>query len=253
MARASLSLLMALLLPSLAAARPLDEIAATGVLRVGTPGDYAPYAARAADGTIDGAEIELARAFGQSLGLKTELVPSSWGALSSDFAAGKFDLAVGGISVTPARAALGVFSVALGEDGKRPLVRCAEAARYVTEAAIDLPEVRVIANPGGTNESFAHAHFGQAALSIAPDNASIPERLIQGEADVFVTDGVEADLIARRFPGQLCAAAVAAPFTQMTKAWWLSGDAALKAAADDFLVRAEADGSWQAALDRFMR
>jgi cyclohexadienyl dehydratase len=245
--------LITLLVPNLAAARPLNEIAAEGALRVGTPADYAPYAVRAADGVIDGAEIELARAFAQSRGLRVELVPSSWSALSSDFAAGKFDLAVGGISVTPARAALGAFSIALGEDGKRPLVRCADSARYVVEAAIDRPEIRVIANPGGTNESFARLHFGKAALSIAPDNQSVPERLIRGEADVFVTDGVEADLIARRFPGQLCAASVAAPFTQMTKAWWLSGDAALKTAADAFLAQAELDGSWQAALDRFMR
>jgi cyclohexadienyl dehydratase len=244
---------LALLLPGIAAAGTLDAARAAGVLRVGTPGDYAPYALQAPDGSYTGAEIELARGFAQSLGLRAEIVPTSWKAMATDFTGGKFDLVVGGVSATPDRAQLGDFSVTLGEDGKRPLVRCADKNRYTALEAIDKPEVRVIVNLGGTNEAFAHARFLNAPISVEMDNVSVPKQLLDGRADVFVTDGAEVDLLARRFAGRLCAAAVPQPFTHMTKAWWLSRDPALKHAADAYLIEAKADGSWQAMLDRNMK
>jgi cyclohexadienyl dehydratase len=242
-----------LLLPSLAMAGTLDDARATRVLRIGTPGDYAPYAVKAPDGTYGGAEIELAQGFARSLGLRAEIVPTSWKALAADFAGRKFDLAVGGISVTPERAQQGDFSAALSEDGKRPVVRCADKERYTTLEAIDKPEVRIVANLGGTNEAFAHARFFNAPISVETDNISVPQRLLDDSADVFVTDGAEVDLLAKRYAGRLCAAAVAQPFTHMTKAWWLGHDPALKQAADAYLTAAKADGSWQALLDRNMK
>ena len=244
---------LVLLLPGMAAAGTLDDARAAGVLRIGTPGDYAPYAVHAPDGSYSGAEIELARGFAKSLGLRVEIVPTSWKAMATDFAGGKFDFVVGGVSVTPDRALAGDFSIALSEDGKRPVVRCADKDRYTTLEAIDKPAVRVVVNLGGTNEAFAHARLLNAPISIEMDNVSVPQRLLADRADVFVTDGAEVDLLAKRFPGRLCAAAVPQPFTHMTKAWWLSRDPALKQAADAYLTRAKADGSWQAMLDRNMK
>jgi cyclohexadienyl dehydratase len=244
---------LALLLPGLAFAGTLEDARHAGVLRIGTPGDYAPYAIHAPDGSYSGAEIELAQGFATSLGLKAAIVPTSWKAMATDFAGGKFDLAVGGVSVTPDRALAGDFSVALSEDGKRPVVRCADKDRYTTIEAIDQPQVRVVVNLGGTNEAFAHARFLNAPISVEMDNVSVPQRLLGSEADVFVTDGAEVDLLAKRFPGKLCAAAVPQPFTHMTKAWWLSRDPALKQAADAYLLKAKADGSWQILLDRNMK
>jgi cyclohexadienyl dehydratase len=242
---------LALLLPGPAlAAGPLDAVKADGVLHVGTPGDYRPYAIRAPDGSFSGAEIELVRDFAKSLGVRAEIEATTWKTMQDGFIGGKFDMVVGGISITAERARQGDFSIALSEDGKRPVVRCADKDRYTALAAIDRPEVRVVVNLGGTNEAFAHASFLAAPITVSPDNISVPQRLLDGQADVFVTDGAEVDLLARHFAGRLCAAAVAQPFTHLTKAWWLPQDAAFKQAVDAFLKAAKADGSWQAALDR---
>jgi cyclohexadienyl dehydratase len=243
---------LALLIPACAAAGPLDAVESAGVLRVGTPGDYRPYALRAADGSYTGAEIELVRGFAERLGVHAEIVPTSWKTMAADFAAGRFDLVVGGVSVTPERAQQGDFSVTLNEDGKRPVVRCADKDRYITLDAIDRPDVRVVVNLGGTNEAFARARLASAPITVESDNVSVAERLLAGEEDVFVTDGAEVDLLALRNPGRLCAATVAAPFTHLTKAWWLPKDDAFKSAVDAFLTAAKADGIWQAALDRSM-
>jgi cyclohexadienyl dehydratase len=238
-----------------AAAEPvtLDMIKARGTLRVGTPGDYRPFAIRNEDGSYEGADIDMAKGFAGRLGVRLEIVPTTWAQLQADFDAGKFDIALGGVTVTPDRQAKGDFSVALLEDGKRPVTRCADKDRLTSVAAIDRPDVRVVVNPGAANEAFARANFHQAGITVAPDNLSVPERIVDRRADVFVTDGIEVDLIAKRHPGELCAAAVPAPFTHLTKAWYFPKDPALKQAVDAYLGEAKADGTWAATLDAAMQ
>jgi len=231
----------------------LDTIRLRGTLRVGTPGDYRPFAIRNDDGSYAGADIDMARGFAGTLGVRLEIVPTAWAKLQGDFDAGAFDIALGGITITPERAAKGDFSVALLEDGKRPLVRCADKDRFISIAAIDRPEVRVVVNPGAANEAFARANFHQSPIAVNPDNITVPDRIIAGQADVFVTDGIEVDLDAKRHPGVLCAAVVSAPFTHLTKAWYFPKDPGLKQAVDAYLGAAKSDGTWAATLVAAMR
>jgi cyclohexadienyl dehydratase len=248
-------LLLAGLAFGVAAAEPItvDTIKARGTLIVGTPGDYRPFAIHNADGSYEGADIDMAKGFAGKLGVRLEVVPTEWAKLQGDFDAGKFDIAIGGITVTPDRAAKGDFSVSLLEDGKRPVVRCADKDKFTSIAAIDLPSTRVVVNPGAANEAFARANFHQAPITVNPDNVTVPDQIVAGRADVFVTDGIEVDLIAKRHPGVLCAAAVPAPFTHLTKAWYFPKDAGLKQAIDGYLAPAKADGTWTATLEAAMK
>lgn len=230
-----------------AAAGTLADAQRAGVLRVGTPGDYAPYSLRQPDGSYRGADITEVQRLAGHLNLRVEYVPTTWGRLAEDTQAGRFDLAVGGISVTPARQAFARFSTVLVRDGKRPIARCADRGRFATPDAIDQPGVRAVVNPGGGNEAFAHAHLSHATLTVFPDNTAIFGEIIAGRQDVMVTDGVEVDHQALLHP-ELCAAAVAAPFTQAQGAFLLQPDPALEQAVDAFLDAEVASGAWQATL-----
>ena len=242
----------ALLILSLAAApaqaRPLDAIKASGTLRVGLTGDYAPYSLRGADEKITGADVTMAQALASGLGITLEIVPTTWKSMTEDLKADRFDIAMGGVSVTPARAAIGDFSVTVMSDGKRPIVRCADKDRYTSIAAIDQPDVRVVFNPGGTNETFAKAHFADAKLDEFPDNRTIFDEIAARHADVMVTDGAEVDYQSRRHPGVLCPAAVAAAFDHFDKAYWMTHDGALKTAIDAVLKTKLKAGDYQKAL-----
>ena len=255
MRRCLSALLLAAVAGGVASAQPvmLDTIKARGTLIVGAPGDYRPFAVRNPDGSYEGADIDMAKGFAGKLGVRLEIVPTSWAALQGDFDAGKFDIAIGGITVTPDRAAKGDFSVSLLEDGKRPVVRCADKDKYNSIAAIDQPATRVVVNPGAANEAFARANFHAAPITVNPDNITVPDQIVANKADVFVTDGIEVDLIAKRHPGVLCAAAVPAPFTHLTKAWYFPKDEALKQAIDGYLAPAKADGTWAATLEAAMQ
>ncbi len=236
-----------LLATAAAHAGPLDDARAAGVLRVGTPGDYAPFSLRQPDGGYRGADVTEAERVAQALGLRLEWVPTAWGKLADDTRANKFDMAVGGISITPARREWADFSTVLVSDGKRPVTRCGDKDRYVTVASIDQPGVRVVVNPGGSNEAFAKANLSHATITVFPDNRTIANEIIEGRQDVMVTDGVEVDHDALVHP-ELCAAAVAAPFTHFENAFLLQKDPALAAAVDAVLDRDIKSGAWPATL-----
>ena len=234
-------------------AAPLAEVEQQGVLRVGLTGDYLPYSGRNADGTFYGADVVMAQSLAKALGVKLEIVPTTWKGLATDLTADKFDVAMGGITVTPDRAEKGDFSSVVSTDGKRPIVRCADKERYTSVEAIDEPGVRVIVNPGGTNQRFADASFKEAHVEVFPDNTKIFDEIAAGDADVMVTDGAEVDLQVHRHGGVLCAADVKAPFNHFDKAYWMTKDPALKAAVDKWLTQAQADGTAEKALAAGMR
>ncbi len=251
---------MALLLAAVAigfagnaqAGEVLDAIRARGTLRVGTTGDYKPFSFRNPDGSYVGADVEMARQYAAHLGVRLEFVPTVWGQLNQDFAARKFDLAVGGVTNLPPRAAIAPFSTTTYVDGKRPIARCADRDRFVSIAAIDAPEVRVVVNPGASNEEFARKNFPRARLTVHPDNATVFDEIVAGRADVMVTDGIEVDHQAFLRP-ELCAARVAAPFTRLEKAYWLQNDLDLVRDMDVWLGAEIASGAWQRTLDAALK
>ena len=229
----------------------LARIQVAGVMRVGTTGDYTPFSLKQPDGSYQGADIEMAHDLAERLGVSIEFVPTVWVDLLDHFLAGRFDIAMGGVTVTAPRAEKAFFSLPTFVDGKRPLARREDRDRFTSIAAIDRPGVRLIANPGSANEAFARANFTHATVIIHHDNASVFDELVAGRADVMITDGLEADHQAALHP-ELCACPVAAPFTRLEKAYMFARDPAMKSYIDGWLAAAFASGQWQHALDRAM-
>ncbi len=217
----------------------LDQIHKNGILRFGVPGDYAPYAITSGD-SLSGADIRLGRALAAAMGVKPVFVKTSWANLAADMRNDAFDIALGGISITPERAALASFSIPHHSGGKTFLCRRADSARFSTAAAVNNPGVRLIENKGGTNESVARVSFPAAALTVYPDNIGVFNELMAGRADVMVTDDTEADLKALQYP-QLCRS-YPGTITKSDKALWIHTDAGLVGFVNDWLQKELAAG-----------
>lgn len=243
------ALALALAVPPVAAGETLAAIKARGELRVGTTADYKPFTFREADGTLWGADMAMAEDLAKSLGVKLVIVPTVWAKMLEDQVAGKFDIAMGGVTITPPRAEKAHFSKPVFTDGKRPITRCADKDKYKGLEAIDQPGVRVIVNPGGQNEKFARDTIKKAEIRVHTDNATVFDEIAAGRADVMVTDGIEVEHTAQTMPA-LCPASVAAPFTRLEKAYMMAKDDDLRASVDAWLVDALASGRWQTALDK---
>lgn len=229
-----------------AAGDPPANCAGLDALRIGTPGDYAPFAVEQ-DGWLRGADVELARALAAALGLEPVYVRTSWRALVEDLRADRFDVAVGGISVTPDREAAGDFARAHGRGGKTAIGRCADARRLRSLATIDRDGVRVIVNPGGTNERFVRERIRHADVRVHPDNRTIFDELVAGRADAMFTDDTEVALQTRRHR-ELCRL-VRDTWLPAEKAMLLQPDGGWRDAVDAWLVPALRDGLPRRLLD----
>jgi cyclohexadienyl dehydratase len=224
----------------------VDDIVKRGTLRVGMTGDYLPFSYfDPASQKFRGFDVDMAEALGKALRVKVEYVHTSWPQLTKDFEADSFDIAMGGISITPDRQKKGLFSTPILHDGKTPIARCADKAKYETIGDIDKPGTRVIVNPGGTNERFARAHLKNAGIKVYNDNVTIFDEIAKGDADLMMTDASETRYQQKLHPGVLCAVHPDRPFDSAEKAYWLQRDGALKAFVDHWLHAVTEDGSFR--------
>lgn len=248
------ALLLAALLAAAAlpahAQQVLDGVVNRGTLRVGLTGDYKPFSIKDAAGHFEGLDVDMAESLAKSLGVKLEIVPTTWPTLMAGLQEGKYDIAMGGVTVTTARAKTALFSAPVMQSGKTPIARCADKDRFQTVADIAKPGVRVIFNPGGTNDSFARANLGGAQLIEFPNNATIFEEIVAGHADVMVTDAVETRLQQKLHP-ELCAIHPDQPFNHSDLAYMLPRDVLWQQYVDTWLhvgdqtgERAKAVAKW---------
>ncbi|MCB0925217.1 MAG: transporter substrate-binding domain-containing protein [Mycobacterium sp.] len=237
-----------LLVLSLLAGNP--SAAAESSLRICTTGDYPPLTQRdPVTGGYTGIDIEMSRALADHLGRTPVYLATTWPTLSQDLET--CDIAVGGITITSARMKVGEFTIPYLDTGKAPLARRAVAPQLQSLEQINQPGVRVIENPGGTNEQFARAQLPNADLIIWPDNVTIFDRLAGGAADVMITDNIEARYQAALNP-ELVAVNPEHPFTSDQKAYLLPHGSTLTADVDAWLHGALTNGTFDQILQRWI-
>jgi cyclohexadienyl dehydratase len=246
-------LFAALLLASVSAHAQavLDGIMARGTLKVGLTGDYKPFSIKDAAGTFEGLDVDMANSLAKALGVKLEIVPTTWSTLLPGLQSGAYDIAMGGITVTTDRAKTALFSTPVLKSGKTPIARCADKAKYQTVADIDQPGVRVIFNPGGTNDRFARANLPHAKLIEFPNNATIFQEIVDGHADVMVTDGVET-LLQQKLHPELCSIHPDAPFDHSELAYMLPRDLVFQQFVNTWLAVQTLSGERPAAVAKWI-
>jgi len=172
----------------------LQQVVQTGELRIGTTGDYAPFSIWNDDSPQpSGIDIELGRNLAHSLGVSPVFVKTSWPTLMQDLTAGNYDIAMSGVSITHSRKNWGAFSTPYHIGGKTPIALCENKNKFGSLSVIDQQSVRVIVNPGGTNERFLDANIHSAKKIVHMDNRTIFQQLIESKADVMITDRIEVE------------------------------------------------------------
>jgi cyclohexadienyl dehydratase len=230
----------------------LDEIAGRGTVRVGMTGDYRPFSLHNKDSDAwSGLDVDMANNLAAAIGVKLLIIQTSWADLLPDLAAGKYDVGMGGISINLARQKAAFFSAPLMRVGKAPIARCADKERFATIADIDKPGVKVIVNPGGTNEKFDRARLQQAEIVVFPDNNGIFDALIKGGADLMITDSIETKL-QQNLHRELCAIHPDQPFDFGELGYLLPRDIVLKQYVDQWLHIAVESGTYSALLASYL-
>ena len=80
----------------------IETIKKRGKLMVGMS-TFVPWAMRNKQGELIGFEIDVAKKVAEDMGVDIEFVPTQWSGIIPALIAGKFDVIIGGMSVTPQR------------------------------------------------------------------------------------------------------------------------------------------------------
>ncbi|KAF2707317.1 periplasmic binding protein-like II [Pleomassaria siparia CBS 279.74] len=232
----------------------LDQILTRGYLRVGTTGDYKPFTYETNE-TYIGADIELAASLSTALSLTTpvQFIPTTWSTLATNLTTGSFDIAMGGISITLARAMKFYFSNAVSRAGKVGCIRCTDSAKFTSLATLDVETTTVVVNAGGTNEKFDRANLANANLLVVTDNTIVYEAVANGTADAMISDVVEVELQVRLSNGTLCMLGDAAgPWTFEQLGYMLPRDEVWRSFVNVWLAMEVGNGGLNATMAKWM-
>jgi len=104
-----------------------DRVREAGVLRVGMDASFPPFEVIAADGTLVGFDIDLARELGRRLGVEVQFVANlPYDGLYDALAVGRVDVVISALVVNPARMADFAYSASYFDAGQVLVVRAGE-------------------------------------------------------------------------------------------------------------------------------
>lgn len=232
----------------------IEDIQARGTLLVGSTGDYKPMSyLNKETGKYEGFDCEVVELLAQSLGVTVEYVPTTWKTLQADTMDGKFDVAMCGITRTFAREQKMNMSKGYLLFGKTILVRKKDAGKYKSEADLNKKDVRVMVNPGGTNEKFALSNLPNCTLLVHPQNAEIPGLIAEGKADAMITETMEARRYVRD-DDRLAAPLIDEPFTRSQFGILMAkGDQDFLNYVNFFMEEKEMDGTLDKLEDEYIK
>jgi polar amino acid transport system substrate-binding protein len=245
--RIALALAAALVCGSAAAADSptIAAIKQRGELRVGLEAGYMPFEMIDRGGEIIGFDIDLARLMARKLGVKLKVVNQGWDGIIPALLTGKFDVTLGGMTITPERAKSVDFCDPYVVIGQTVLINKKLAGAVKAVGDLDKPQYTILSKLGTTGDIAAKKQFRRAKLRTFEHQSEAAVEVQNGRADGFVYDLPFNAVMAARYPDSL--AHLNEPFTREELAWAIrKNDPGLRAWLNEFLAGLRKDGTYQA-------
>ena len=81
----------------------MEQIRAKGEIVIATEGTWSPWTFHDKEGKLTGYDIEVGRLIAQKLGVKPQFVEGKWDGLLAGISAGRYDIMINGVDMTPER------------------------------------------------------------------------------------------------------------------------------------------------------
>jgi cystine transport system substrate-binding protein len=211
-----------------------------GSLRIAMEGTYPPFNFKdQKTGELAGYDVDVARLVAARLGLKPEFVSTEWSAILAGLGAGKYDVIVSQVGITPKRLEAFDFSTPYTYSSPQLIVRKNDPAAYKTLA--DLKGKKVGVGQGSVFEQQARAVPGIEVKSYpaAPENL---QDLAFGRIDAALNDSLMVVYLLSNSKLPIQAGARVGAVERMGIPVQ-KGQPQLKAALDKALAELAADGS----------
>jgi len=237
-------LVVCLLLSSVSV--PADE-----VLKVGMSADYPPLSFKQ-DGRYLGIEADNARAVGEILSRRTQIVELSFDELIPAVQSGKVDVIMSGLSVTAQRSQQLQFTEAYLLVGQMAILHRSKIGRFSQPWSVYREDVRIGVEPGTTGAAFAERELKDAKLSFFANPDEAFRALRNDVIDLYVHDAPTSWQLANGMENEDLIS-LYSPLTEEMLAWAVAKDNdALAAELNRALALMQANGTLQYILNRWI-
>ncbi len=141
----------------------LEQIKERGTLRVGLS-TFIPWAMRDKQGELIGFEVDVAKRVAKDAGVKVEFIPTAWDDIIPALLAGKFDVIIGGMSITPQRNLSVLFTTPYSHSGIQLAASKELAGDKLTIADYNKRSVTLAVRRGAVTVQTAKNYFPKAKL-----------------------------------------------------------------------------------------
>ncbi|MFC0246225.1 ABC transporter substrate-binding protein [Falsochrobactrum ovis] len=157
-------------------------------IRIATEGAYPPFNFLAADGTLQGMDVEIAQALCVAMEAKCEIVANDWDGMIPGLQANKFDAVVASMSITEDRKKQVAFT---DKYYSTPLSVVVPKDSPITSVAPEAFADKVVGAQGSTTQSaYAEDVYGKAGAEVKlyPTADEANADLKSGRVDAVVSD-----------------------------------------------------------------
>jgi polar amino acid transport system substrate-binding protein len=170
----------------MASADMLTDIQKRGVLKVGMS-TFVPWAMRDKDGNLIGFEIDVATKVAEDMGVKIEFVPTAWSGIIPALIAKKFDLIIGGMSITPQRNLTVNFTMPYAHSGQQMAANKQLAGDFTKLEDFNASNVTIACRRGATPCKAAADLFPKATVRRFDDDAQAFQEVVNGNAHGMIS------------------------------------------------------------------
>jgi len=166
----------------------LDRILERGELVVGTSGNMPPLNMTTKAGDVIGLEPDLANYLAYAMGVKLRFETMPFSELMDALDAGKVDMVLSSMTITPARNLRAAFAGPYFVSGKCVLTKTEALASLDSAAEIDAAQLRLTALEGSTSQEFIRRRIPRAKLEPSKDYTSAVSKVLNGQVDALLAD-----------------------------------------------------------------
>ena len=170
---------------TLAAESAIEQIAKRGVIRVGMD-VFVPWAMKDKKGELIGFEIDIAKKLAEDMGVKVEFVPTKWSGIIPALITGKFDVLIGGMTITTQRNLKINFTRPYYYTEQGLMAHKKKAAGFKV-SDFNHPDVTIAARLGSTAAVAAKQQFPKAKLRLFDDEPAAVQELRNGNVHAMVS------------------------------------------------------------------
>ncbi|ROH87782.1 amino acid ABC transporter substrate-binding protein [Stagnimonas aquatica] len=230
----------------------LNQIMKRGELRVGLEAGYMPFEMRDKNGNIIGFDVDLAKKMASVLKVKVSFVNTQWDGIIPALLTDKFDIIMGGMTITPERNAQVNFSQPYIVVGQAALLSSKLKGKISEARQLDDPKYTIATKLGTSGDITATRMMTRARIKRFETEADAALEVKNGRADAFIYDFPFLAIYANQYPEGV--SLLPEPFTKEALGWaFRKGDPDFENWLNNFLLSIKNDGTYDVLYQRWFQ